>query len=156
VRIRCEDASIAADEAVASELVPEKGQWQLRNNIRITVASAVFSADTATFTFAQKALVSGELIGSPATLEDFIAEDNRSVRATAGRILYDNVNRTARTEGGASLAVGTSEVTGCGDIIYDLDRGLVDSVSTCGEPFVIKYVPPRTNDPATVGSPPAP
>lgn len=156
VRINCEDASIAADEAAASEPVPEKGRWQLRGNIRITVASAVFSAESATFTFAQKALVSGELVGNPVTLEDIVAENNRSVRATAPRITYDNINRTARTEGGASLALGTSEMSGCGDIIYDLDRGLVDSVSTCDEPFVIKYVSPQTNDPTTAESAPAP
>jgi lipopolysaccharide export system protein LptA len=88
-------------------------------------------------------------------LEDFIPEENKAVRATATRIHYDNVNRTARMEGGASLTLGTSEMSGCGDIIYDLDRGLVDSVSTCDEPFVIKFVP-RPDDPAPADDAPAP
>jgi hypothetical protein len=46
-------------------------------------------------------------------------------------------------------------MSGCGDIIYDLDRGLVDSVSTCDEPFVIKFVP-EPDDAAPPESSPVP
>lgn len=155
VRLSCDGITIAADEATATEVVPQSGQWQLRDNIRITMDSAVFTADRATFGFAQNALVSGELIGGPAVLEDLIPEEDKAVRATATRIYYDNVNRTARMEGGASLTLGTSEMSGCGDIIYDLERGLVDSVSTCDEPFVIRFVP-RADNPAPAENAPAP
>ena len=147
VRVSCEDVDIAADEATASEVLPQEGEWQFRGSIRIQVGSAVMTADTATFAFADNRLVSGALVGSPVTLEDLIPEENTVVRATAGRISYDNVARTARMEDGASLVLGTSEMSGCGDIIYDLDRGLVDSVSNCGEPFVITILP-RSDDSA--------
>jgi lipopolysaccharide transport protein LptA len=147
IRVSCEDVNITADEATAAEVLPQQGEWRYRGSLRIEIESAVLTADSATFAFANNDVVSAELAGTPAVLEDFIAEENDSVRGTAGRIYYDNVARTATMADGASLVLGTSEMRGCG-IVYHLDTGAADSVSNCGEPFVIKYLPPRSEDAA--------
>jgi lipopolysaccharide transport protein LptA len=153
IRVTCEDVNISADEATAAEVLPEQGEWQFRGNLRIEVESAVLTAESATFAFKDNDVVSAEVVGTPAVLEDFIAEENDSVRGTAGRIYYDNVARTATMEDGASLVLGTSEMSGCG-IVYHLDTGAADSVSTCGEPFVIKYLPrPGEDDAADEAEP---
>ncbi|HEY5568617.1 MAG TPA: LptA/OstA family protein [Gammaproteobacteria bacterium] len=154
IRVTCEDVNIAADEATAAEVLPEQGEWQFRGNLRIEIESAVLTADSATFAFTDNDVVSAELVGTPAVLEDFIAEENDSVRGTAGRIQYDNVARTATMEDGASLVLGTSEMSGCG-IVYHLDTGAADSVANCGEPFVIKYLPRRGEDAASDEAQPA-
>jgi lipopolysaccharide export system protein LptA len=153
VRIICQDFDIEADEAIGTEVVPQQGEWELTGNIKIALNTAVITADSATFGFADSDLVFGELSGSPAVLVDVIPDDDTPVRATAGLIYYDNVGRTARMEQGASLVLGTSEMSGCGDIIYDLNRGLVDSVSNCGEPFVIRFLP-KTDDSPDEPTPP--
>ena len=137
IRVRCEDVTIIADEATASEPVPDRGEWRMRGHVRIEIESAVISADTASLGFSNNRLVFGELAGNPVTLEDYLDKEQKSVRATAGRIHYDNEARVARMGEGASLVLGTSEMRGCGDILYDLDNGVVDSVSNCNEPFTI-------------------
>jgi len=156
IRVSCDGVTILADEATSSEFAPRSREWQFRGNIRIEVDSAVLTADLAQFSFSENGLMAGELAGDPAVLEDFIPEENTAVRATAGRIRYDNVARTARMENGASLVLGTSEMSGCGDIIYDLERGLVDTVSDCDEPFVIKFLPPQNDDESAAGEDPPP
>lgn len=155
IRLMCEDVSIEADEATASEVVPQEGEWQLRGSIRIEAQSAVMTADTATFRFADNALVSGELEGSPVVLEDFIEEENSTVRASASRIVYDNSARVATIVMGdeASLIGPNFEMRGCGEISYNLDNGEVDSVSNCGEPFEIKFLP--RDEPAAEETPTA-
>jgi lipopolysaccharide export system protein LptA len=146
IRVTCEDISIAADEAAASEVVPEEGQWQMRGNVRIETATALITADNATFSFTASNLLFGELVGAPVVLEDYGASENDTLRAraTAERIYYDNIARTARLrmDEGNSLVGPNFEMRGCGDINYDLETGDVESIATCGEDFDIRYVPP--------------
>jgi hypothetical protein len=158
IRVSCAELSISADEATASEVVPEKGEWQMHGSVRVEVASAIMTADSATFGFSASGLVLGELVGDPVVIEDFDPQDRASLRAraTATRIRYDNVARVARiTMDESSALVGTNfEMRGCGDIDYALDSGAVESVSTCGEPFEITYLPsaeePSPDDAPTV------
>ena len=146
IRMTCEDVSIAADEAAASEVVPEEGQWQMRGNIRIETTTSLLTADSATFGFAASNLLFGELVGAPAVLEDYGAHADKTLRAraTVERIYYDNVARTARLRMGEGTSlVGTNfEMRGCGDLNYDLESGEVESIATCGPPFDIRYLPP--------------
>ena len=150
IRLTCESVSIEADEATATEVVPREGEWQLRGNIRIEAASAVMTADTATFRFEDNALVVGELEGGPVVLEDFIEEENSTMRATARSVRYDNRERIATIVmgEGATLIGPNFEMRGCGEINYNLDNGEVESVSNCGEPFEIKFLP--SEEPAEV------
>ena len=150
IRVTCEAVSIAADEAAATEVVPEEGQWQMRGNVRIETAAARITADSATFGFSASDLLFGELVGAPAVLEDrgTNADETLRTRATAERIYYDNVARTARLRmrEGNSLVGPNFEMRGCGDINYDLRTGESESIATCGEQFEIRYL--RPNDAA--------
>jgi hypothetical protein len=146
IRVTCEGVEIAADEAAASEVVPEEGQWQMRGNVRIESATAILTADSATFGFSASDLLFGELIGAPAVLEDrgTSTDDTLRARATADRIYYDNVAHTARLRMGEgnSLVGPNFEMRGCGDISYDLETGESESIATCGEEFQIRYLRP--------------
>jgi lipopolysaccharide export system protein LptA len=146
IRITCEGITIAADEAAASEVVPEEGQWEMRGNVRIETSAATITADSATFGFTDSDLLFGELVGAPVVLEDYGSSENGTLRAraTAERIYYDNVARTARLRmrEGTSLVGTNFEMRGCGDISYDLESGDVESIATCGERFDIRYLPP--------------
>ena len=150
IRVTCEAVSISAEEAAATEVVPEEGQWQMRGNVRIETAAALITADSATFGFSASDLLFGELVGAPAVLEDrgTNADDTLRTRATAERIYFDNVARTARLRMGEgnSLVGPNFEMRGCGDINYDLRTGESESIATCGEQFEIRYL--RPNDAA--------
>ena len=76
------------------------------------------------------------------------ADDTLRTRATAERIYFDNVARTARLRMGEgnSLVGPNFEMRGCGDINYDLRTGESESIATCGEQFEIRYL--RPNDAA--------
>lgn len=144
--------TLAADEATANQVDFEMSEWELRGHVRIAIDSATITASRATFAFADGALVSGELTGQPATLEDSIPAKNETVRATAERISYDNVGQIARMQGDASLTTGTTQMTGC-DILYDLRGGTMDSGSEqCSEPFRIKFLP-REPEPTESAAP---
>lgn len=146
IRVTCEDVAIAADEATASEVVPEEGQWEMRGNVRIESAAATLTADSATFGFSASDLVFGELVGAPAVLEDrgTSSDGPMRARATAEIIYYDNVARTARLRirDGNSLVGPNFEMRGCGDISYDLETGESESIATCGDPLEIRYLRP--------------
>lgn len=148
------EITIAADEATANQVDFQMSEWELRGHVRIALDSAAITASRATFVFANGTLVSGDLTGEPAMLQDSIPEKNETVRATAERIGYDNVSGIARMQGDASLTTGTTQMTGC-DILYDLRAGTMDSGSSqCSEPFRIKFLPrePESDE----GAPPAP
>jgi hypothetical protein len=146
IRVTCEGVTIAADEAAASEVVPEEGQWDMHGNVRIESVAATLTAESATFGFAASDLVFGELVGAPAVLEDrgTNADGTMRARATAEVIYYDNVARTARLRmrEGNSLVGPNFEMRGCGDISYDLDTGESQSIATCGDPLEIRYLRP--------------
>jgi hypothetical protein len=151
IRVTCEDVMIAADEATASEVVPEEGQWEMKGNVRIESAAAVLTADNATFGFSASDLLFGELTGAPAVLEDrgTNADDTLRARATAEVIYYDNVAHTARLRlrQGNSLVGPNFEMSGCGDISYDLETGESQSIATCGDPLEIRYLRPTDEAP---------
>ena len=157
IRVSCEGVEIAADEAAASEVVPEEGQWQMRGNVRIESATAIMTADSATFGFTASDLLFGELVGAPAMLEDrgTSTDETLRARATAERIYYDNVAHTARLRmiAGNSLVGPNFEMRGCGDISYDLETGESASIATCGEEFQIRYLRP-TDDAREPGQAP--
>lgn len=145
LRISQGDMSISADEAVASGLDFEEGEWRLTGNVTLTLESARIYADSALMTFVDNELQTAELIGSPATLEDLgdpdDDPDSEPVRGGADRLVYDNAAQVMRMLEGAWFASGQNEFRGC-DLIYDLDQEQLSSGSSeCGEPIVITIVP---------------
>ncbi|HEY7671229.1 MAG TPA: hypothetical protein VIC71_03350 [Gammaproteobacteria bacterium] len=146
IRLTCEGVAVAADEAEASEVVPQEGQWEMHGNVRIESAAALITADSATLGFAASNLLFGELSGVPAVLEDRGTNTDGTLRAraTAQTIYYDNVAQTARLRmrEGNSLVGPNFEMRGCGDISYDLATGESESIATCGDPLEIRYLRP--------------
>jgi len=128
-RITQGDLTIVADDALATGFeFDEAGEFRLTGNIRLEVETAVMEADSAVFTFADRQLSRGELEGSPVSFSDTDATTHRSVTGRAGRMSYDNVARTLRMTGDASVQLDAREVLGC-DLIYDFQAERVTSGS---------------------------
>jgi lipopolysaccharide transport protein LptA len=140
------DMSISADEAIATGLDFEEGEWRFSGNVTFTVESARIDADSALMTFVDNELQTAELIGDPATLEDLGDPDADPVRGGASRLVYDNAAQVMRMLDGAWFASGQNEFRGC-DLIYDLEKEqLTSGSSDCGEPVVITIVPRNEED----------
>lgn len=140
------DMSISADEAIATGLDFEEGEWRFSGNVTFTVESARIDADSALMTFVDNELQTAELVGDPATLEDLGDPDADPVRGGASRLVYDNAAQVMRMLDGAWFASGQNEFRGC-DLIYDLEKEqLTSGSSDCGEPVVITIVPRNEED----------
>ncbi len=144
------DMSISADEAVASGLDFEEGEWRLTGNVTLTLESARIMADSALMTFVDNELQTAELIGDPATLEDLGDPDEDPeadpISGGAARLVYDNAAQVMRMLDGAWFASGQTEFRGC-DLIYDLEQEQLSSGSSeCGENVVITIVPRDEED----------
>ena len=128
-RITQGDLTIVADDALASGFeFEEAGEFRLTGNVRMEVETAVMEADSAVFTFADRQLSRGELEGAPVSFSDTDAASQRSVTGRAGKMSYDNVARTLRMTGDASVQLDAREVLGC-DLIYDFRAERVTSGS---------------------------
>src|SRR5215471_14385670 len=57
---------ITADEAIATanDFEKQTGEWRFKGRVKMNVDGAMLSADTAVFTFADKRLARGELLGT--------------------------------------------------------------------------------------------
>jgi len=140
------DMSISADEAIATGLDFEEGEWRFSGNVTFTLESARIDADSALMTFVDNELQTAELVGDPATLEDLGDPDADPVRGGASRLVYDNAAQVMRMLDGAWFASGQNEFRGC-DLIYDLEKEqLTSGSSDCGEPVVITIVPRNEED----------
>ncbi len=147
------DMSISADEAVATGLDFEEGEWRFTGNVTFTVESARINADSALMTFMDNELQSAELVGDPATLEDLGDTDAEPVRGGAARLVYDNAAQIMRMLDSAWFASGQNEFRGC-DLVYDLaQEKLTSGSSDCGEPVVITIVPRNEEDEERESSP---
>lgn len=128
-RITQGDLRIEADDVLATGLeFDEAGEFRLTGNVRVAVATALMEADSAVFTYAQGRLSRGELEGTPVSFTDIDAATQRNVTGRADKISYDNVARTLRITGEASVVYPTREVIGC-DLVYDFGTEKVSSGS---------------------------
>ncbi|HXS80605.1 MAG TPA: LptA/OstA family protein [Gammaproteobacteria bacterium] len=128
-RITQGNLRIAADDALATGFEFEQaGEFRLTGNVRVNVETASMEANSAVFTFANGQLSHGELEGTPVSFSDVDAATQRKVTGHAGRMSYDNVARTLRMTGDASVQLDTREVLGC-DLIYDFRAERVTSGS---------------------------
>jgi lipopolysaccharide transport protein LptA len=128
-RITQGDLTIVADDALATGFeFDEAGEFRLTGNVRLEVETAVMEADSAVFTFADRQLSRGELEGGPVSFSDTDAATQRSITGRAGKMSYDNVARTLRMTGDASVQLDAREVLGC-DLIYDFRAERVTSGS---------------------------
>jgi lipopolysaccharide transport protein LptA len=153
-RITQGDLMIAADDALATGFeFADAGEFRLTGNVRVEIDSAIMEADSAVFTFADGRLARGELNGSPVSFSDVDEATQRRVTGHAGKISYDNVARTLRMLGDASVQLDNREVLGC-DLIYDFGAERVTSGSAdCEGGFRVR-VRRDTEERATAPAPP--
>jgi lipopolysaccharide transport protein LptA len=119
---------IVADEALATGTeFEDAGEWRLTGDVRITVDGAVIEASSAVFTFANRRLSRGELVGAPATFSD-VNEQQQTIHGRAEKISYDYIARTLRMTGDAWVQLDNREILGC-DLIYDFAAERVTSGS---------------------------
>jgi lipopolysaccharide transport protein LptA len=112
---------IEADDVLATALeFDEAGEFRLTGNVRVSVDRTSMQADSAVFTYAKGRVSRGELEGTPVSFTDVDEATQTRVTGTAGKISYDNVARTLRMTGNASVVFPTREVIGC-DLVYDFN-----------------------------------
>jgi lipopolysaccharide transport protein LptA len=152
-RITQGNLTIVADDALATGFeFDDDGEFRLTGNVRMEVETAVMEADSAVFTFADRQLSRGELEGAPVSFSDRDEATQRSVTGRAGKMSYDNVARTLRMTGEASVQLDAREVLGC-DLIYDFQAERVTSGSAdCEGGFRVRV----RRDPQGVAAPTAP
>ena len=138
-RIRQGNLRISADNVLATGFEFEgAGEFRLTGNVRVEVDNASMLANSAVFTYANGQLSRGELEGTPVSFSEVEAATQRKVTGQAGKISYDNVARTLRMNGNASVQMETREVSGC-DLIYDLRAERVTSGSAdCEDKFRVR------------------
>lgn len=135
------DMIIRADEAIATGLDFEQGEWRFTGNVIFTAEGARIEADSATISFAANELRSAELVGTPAMFEQASEPGEDLLSGGANHLAFDNVAHVIRMLDGAWFRQGPNEFRGC-DLIYDLDREQITSGSSdCGESIVITIVP---------------
>ena len=128
-RITQGNLRIAADNALATGFeFDEAGEFRLTGNVRVDVDMASMEANSAVFTYANGQLSLGELEGTPVSFSEVDAATQRRVTGHAGKMSYDNVARTLRMTGDASVQLDNREVLGC-DLIYDFRAERVTSGS---------------------------
>lgn len=134
------DLRIAADEAVATGIeFQAKSEWKLHGNVRITLDSAVVSADSAVFSFDDKQLSRGELAGH-ASFEQTQPNGKDPARGGAGKIVYDYRGRVLRLLTDAWIQSDRIQATGC-DVVYNLTTKSVSSGSSdCPDLFQIRIL----------------
>jgi lipopolysaccharide transport protein LptA len=135
-RITQGNLRITADDVLATGFeFAEAGEFRLAGNVRVEVDSASMQANSAVFAFANGRLSRGELEGTPVSFSDVDAATQRRVTGRAVKMSYDNVARTLRMTGDASVQLERREVFGC-DLIYDFQAERVTSGSAdCEDGF---------------------
>jgi lipopolysaccharide transport protein LptA len=144
---------ITADEATATALdFDTRSEWRFTGHVRVVVDTAELTADTAVFTFADKRLARGQLLGA-ATFVDKQTTD----KGSANKLVYDDKAKTLLLSDNAQVHKAQYEIHGGCDLVYDLNEKRVTSGSTaCGELNRFIVVPnekPRQDGEAPAAAP---
>jgi lipopolysaccharide transport protein LptA len=141
---------ITADAATATGLdFDTRSEWRFKGHVRVVVDTAELTADAAVFTFADKKLSRGQLLGT-ATFVDKQTKDN----GFANKLVYDDKAKTLLLSDNAQVNKAQYEIQGGCDLLYDLNEKRVTSGPTvCGEPNRIRMLP--TEKPHQDGEAPA-
>jgi lipopolysaccharide transport protein LptA len=130
---------ITADEAVATGLdFDTRSEWRFKGHVHVVVDNTYeLTADAAVFTFADKRLARGQLLGS-ATFVDKQTTD----KGSANKLVYDDKAKTLLLSDNAQVHKAQYEIHGGCDLVYDMNEKRVTSGSTsCGEPNRFIVVP---------------
>lgn len=143
-RIKQGDLAISANAAIATSIeFDATSEWRLEGKVRIESGTAVITADSAVFTFAEEQLSRGELTGSPATFTHVTPERQKPTTGTADSVSYDHNADTVRMSGNALLLRDQTEIQSC-DLIYNLKtEGFSSGNADCG--FRLRRVVPESD-----------
>jgi lipopolysaccharide transport protein LptA len=144
---------ITADEATATGLdFDAKSEWRFKGHVRVVVDDTYeLTADSAVFSFADKQLARGQLLGT-ATFVDRQTTD----KGTANKLVYDDKAKTLLLSDNAQVHKAQYEIHGGCDLIYDLNEKRVTSGATaCGKPNQFIVVPNEKEKPHQDGEAPA-
>jgi lipopolysaccharide transport protein LptA len=146
---------ITADEATATGLdFDTRSEWRFKGHVRVLVDNNFeLTADSAVFTFADKKLSRGQLLGT-ATFVDRQTKDNGG----ANKVVYDDVAKTLVLSDNAQVNQAQYRIQGGCDLLYDLNEKRVSSGPTvCAEPNKIRVLPsekkPRQDGEAPAAAP---
>jgi lipopolysaccharide transport protein LptA len=132
---------ITADEATATGIeFDTRSEWRFKGHVHVVVDNTYeLTADSAVFTFADKRLARGQLLGA-ATFVDKQTTD----KGGANVIVYDDKAKTLLLSENAQVHKAQYDIQGGCDLIYDLNEKRVTSGSTsCGERYQLIAAPPE-------------
>jgi len=143
---------ITADEATATGLdFDSRSEWRFKGHVRVVTDTAELTADAAIFTFVDKKLSRGQLLGS-ATFVDKQTKDN----GAANKLVYDDNAKTLLLSDNAQVNKAQYEIQGGCDLLYDLNEKRVTSGPTvCKDPNRIRMLPKDDEKPHQDGEAPA-
>jgi len=145
---------ITADEATATGLdFDTRSEWRFKGHVHVTVDNTYeLTADAAVFTFADKQLARGQLLGQ-ATFVDKQTTD----KGSANKLVYDDKAKTLVLSDNAQVHKDKYDIQGGCDLIYDLNEKRVTSgATTCGKNYQFRVVPnkePRQDGEAPAAAP---
>ncbi len=117
VRIAQGALAVEADEATATGLDFKESRWVFTGHVRISVPDGLLTSDEAHIAFADNAIASALVTGTPAAFEQ--KREQRVARGHAARIEYDFGAGTVRLTEDAWLSDGDTEITGR-SLVYSL------------------------------------
>jgi lipopolysaccharide transport protein LptA len=130
---------ITADEATATGLdFDAHSELRFKGHVHVVVDDAYeLTADSAVFTFSDKQLARGQLLGS-ATFVDRQTKDNGG----AAKIVYDDKGKTLVLSGNAQVNQAQYRIQGGCDLLYDMNEKRASSGPTvCSEPNKFRVLP---------------
>ena len=144
---------ITADQATATGLdFDTKSEWRFKGNVRVVIDDNYeLTADSAVFTFADKQLSRGQLLGT-ATFVDKQTAD----KGTANKLVYDDKAKTLVLSDNARVHKAQYEIQGGCDLLYDMNEKRVTSGSTaCDSNYRFRVLPNEKEKPHQDGEAPA-
>jgi len=151
---------ITADDATATGIdFDAQSEWRFMGHVRVSVDGTVLTADSAVFTFADKRLARGELVGT-ATFEDAHPEDGKGpIKGGAGKLVYDDRVKTLQLSVNPWVHKERYEIQGGCELVYDLnDKGVTSGSTTCAEKNTVRVLQRQDGEapPAAPAAPAAP
>ena len=117
VRIAQGALAVEADEATATGLDFKDSRWVFSGHVRISVPDGLLTSDEAHIAFADNAIATAVIAGTPAAFEQ--KREQHVARGHAARIEYDFGAGTVRLTEDAWLSDGDTEITGR-SLVYSL------------------------------------
>jgi lipopolysaccharide transport protein LptA len=125
------DTLITAASGEASGLAAsdnaDNSRWTLMGMVHIEHEGTVLDADSAVVVFANRRILSIEVLGSPARFSRPTKTPGQRFMGTSESIAYDGQKRQVRFSGHPWYSFGAYEGTADTPLVYDLDSGLLSS-----------------------------